>query len=201
MVRPNKTSININNTANLSYSNMRYRRANTVNASYFFTVNLAERKQRLLTDNIGILRNAIRMVKQNHPFTIETMVVLPEHLHAIFTLPEGDAAFAMRWALIKAAFSRNMPKTERISASRIAKRERGIWQRRYWEHQIKDELDMQQHIDYIHYNPVKHGYVTQASDWPYSSIHQYIKAGILPKDWGIGDDVTNQFGERNDNSK
>lgn len=107
-------------------------------------------------------------------------MILPDYLHTIWTLPENDADYPKRWSLIKATFSRALPKTERIGPSRIARRERGIWQRRYWEHQIRDDLDLQRHIDYIHYSPVKHGYVTQASDWPYSSLHRYIKAGILP---------------------
>lgn len=178
---------------------MQYRRANTANASYFFTVNLAVRKQTLLTENIDLLRQVIQKIKQQHPFKIDAIVILPEHLHTIWTLPENDADYPKRWSLIKANFSRNLPKTERINPSRIAKRERGIWQRRYWEHLIRDELDMQRHIEYIHYNPVKHGYVAQASDWPHSSIHRYIKAGILPNDWGVGENVMGQFGEPDDN--
>ena len=178
---------------------MQYRRANVANASYFFTVNLANRKQQLLTENLDNLRQVIQKIKQQHPFKIEAIVILPEHLHAIWTLPENDADYPKRWSLIKANFSRSLPKTERINPSRTAKRERGIWQRRYWEHQIRDDLDMQRHIDYIHYNPVKHGYVTQASDWPHSSIHRYIKAGLLPSHWGAGENVTGEFGESNDN--
>lgn len=108
---------------------------------------------------IAALRDIIRIVKRAHPFDIEAMVVLPEHLHAIWKLPEGDADYPMRWSLIKSGFSRGLEKTEFIRASRVSKRERGIWQRRYWEHQIRDELDFEKHADYIHYNPVKHGYV------------------------------------------
>ena len=117
---------------------MRYRRANTANATYFFTVNLAERNKSLLTENIDLLRTVMRKVKQRHPFIIEAMVILPDHLHALGTLPEGDANFAMRWSLFKSGFSRAISKTERINASRIGRRERGIWQRRYWEHQIRN---------------------------------------------------------------
>ena len=118
------------------------------------------------------------------------MVVLPEHLHTIWRLPAGDVDFPMRWSLLKAGFSRRINKGERLSPSRVAKRERGIWQRRYWEHQIRDETDLARHVDYIHYNPVKHGWVTRAVDWPHSTLHGYIERGIMSSDWGggIGDD-------------
>jgi putative transposase len=163
---------------------MRYRRAQTAGASYFFTVNLANRQSDLLVREIETLREAIRVVKHAHPFIIEAMVVLPEHLHAIWKLPEGDADYPMRWSLIKSGFSRGLEKTELIRASRLKKRERGIWQRRYWEHQIRDELDFEKHADYIHYNPVKHGYVKRPVDWPFSTFHRYVKTGVLPKHWG-----------------
>ena len=113
-------------------------------------------------------------------------MVLPDHLHAIWTLPEGDADFSTRWRLIKSNFSRDLPRSERISTSRAAKSERGIWQRRYWEHQIRDEEDLARHVDYIHFNPVKHGLVARARDWPHSSFHRLVAAGLLHPDWGIG---------------
>jgi putative transposase len=163
---------------------MRYRRAKTVGASYFFTVNLANRRSDLLVREIEALREAIRIVKHAHPFVIEAMVVLPEHLHAIWKLPEGDADYPMRWSLIKSGFSRRLEKTESIRASRLNKRERGVWQRRYWEHQIRDEWDFEKHVDYIHYNPVKHGYVKRPVDWPFSSLHRYVQSGVLPEHWG-----------------
>jgi putative transposase len=112
------------------------------------------------------------------------MVVLPDHLHAIFTLPLSDNDYSTRWALIKTGFSRQIPKTERINKSRKSKGERGIWQRRFWEHLIRDELDYENHVNYIHYNPVKHNYVDHSVDWPYSTIHRYISKGILKPDWG-----------------
>jgi putative transposase len=156
-------------------------------------VNLADRKSALLTEQIDVLRNVMRKIRLFHPFEILAMVVLPDHLHAIWELPQGDADFPLRWSLIKAAFSRAMPKTELIHQSRKLKRERGIWQRRYWEHQIRDDQDLQQHVDYIHFNPVKHGYVEKASDWPYSSIHREIERGNLTEDWGFLDvDRVNQ---------
>ena len=140
---------------------MQYRRNFAEGGCYFFTVNLAERKRYLLVEHIDALRAAIRIVRSRHPFQIDAMVVMPDHLHAVFTLPPGDADYPTRWTLIKAGFSRNIPKTEHISASRRSKGERGIWQRRFWEHTLQDENDFRRHIDYIHYNPVKHGYVAR----------------------------------------
>lgn len=163
---------------------MRYRRADVASGTYFFTVNLANREGDLLTRHIDVLREVMNKVKQAHPFVIEAMVVLPEHLHAIWRLPNDDVDFPMRWSLIKAGFSRRMDKTETIRTSRLAKRERGIWQRRYWEHCIRDEKDFERHVDYIHYNPVKHGYVSRAIDWPYSTFHKYVETGLLLSDWG-----------------
>ena len=136
---------------------MRYRRAYHAGATYFFTVNLADRSLRLLVDHIDALRDAVRHVRRDHPFNIIAWVVLPDHLHAIWQLPDGDADFSTRWALIKANFSRRVPTGERIRDSRRQKGERGIWQRRFWEHLIRDDRDLQIHVDYIHFNPVKHG--------------------------------------------
>jgi putative transposase len=166
---------------------MRYRRTDVAGATYFFTVNLAERHCTLLTDHIATLRTVMRGVKQRHPFHVHAMVILPDHLHCVWTLPEGDADYPLRWALIKAGFSRHIPETERRNSSRVDKGERGVWQRRYWEHMIRDERDYARHVDYIHYNPVKHGYVPRAAEWPYSSIHRYIVAGTLTRDWGVGE--------------
>jgi putative transposase len=153
---------------------MKYRRVRIEGGCYFFTVALADRKSDLLVANINALRAAVKMAKANHPFTIDAMVVLPDHLHALWTLPQGDCNYSMRWMLIKRYFSMSLPKTENIKMTRAYKRERGIWQRRFWEHTIRDERDFYNHIEYIHNNPVKHGYVSNAKDWPYSSIHQYV---------------------------
>ena len=128
---------------------MQYRRAFVPGGTFFFTVNLLERRKTLLTDNIDLLKQSFQHVKQSHPFNIDAIVILPDHLHAIWTLPPGDADFAKRWMLIKTAFSRSLPKYEIINQSRKSKRERGIWQRRYWEHLIRDDLDYQRHVDYI----------------------------------------------------
>ena len=161
-----------------------YRRPDTTGACWFFTVNLANRReQHLLIERIVLLRDVMWKVKRDHPFRIDAMVVLPEHLHAIWTLPPGDADFKTRWALIKAGFSRGIPRTEERSASRRSRDERGIWQRRYWEHQIRDEEDFRRHVDYIHWNPVKHGWVTRVVDWRWSTFHRYVDLGIYPPDW------------------
>lgn len=163
-----------------------YRRAEVPNGTYFFTVAIAERHRALLTDHIDDLRHAFRLARTARPFAIDAIVILPDHLHCLWILPPGDANFSVRWAHVKTAFSRRIPLGERRRASRIAKRERGIWQRRYWEHLIKDDDDLKRHIDYIHYNPVKHGYVTQAVDWRHSSFHRYVRSGVYPPDWGGG---------------
>lgn len=142
------------------------------------------------------LRASMNKVKHKLPFKLDAMVVLPEHLHALMTLPQNDHDFATRWMLIKSGFSRQLPKQERISRSRQTKGERGIWQRRYWEHLIRDENDFARHVDYIHYNPVKHGHVTAAVDWPYSTIHQHIEQGMMDAGWGYGQaDDGAEFGE------
>ena len=174
-----------------------YRRNFVAGGSFFFTVNLAERRLRLLTDNIDELRAAFRETRRDHPFEVAAMVVLPDHLHTIWTLPEGDAEFSARWRLIKSAFSRGLAIDERISQSRVSKGERGIWQRRYWEHTIRDDNDFARHVDYIHINPVKHRLVKRVRDWPYSSFHRMVKLGLCPEDWA--GDVSNDggaFGER-----
>jgi putative transposase len=174
-----------------------YRRNFLAGGRFFFTVNLADRRLRLLTDHIEKLRTAFRDTRRHHPFATAAMVVLPDHLHTIWTLPEGDADFSTRWRLIKSAFSRNLTSDERISWSRATKGERGIWQRRYWEHTIRDDNDFARHVDYIHINPVKHRLVTRVRDWPYSSFHRMVKLGVYPEDWA-GDALNDggTYGER-----
>ena len=154
-----------------------YRRYRLKGGCYFVTVALAERKGRLLTENIQESRTAFREVKQAHPFTMEAVVILADHLRCIWTLPEDDDDFSTRWRQIKAAFSRQLPKTERRSKSRVNKEERGIWQRRFWEHAIRDDAN------YRHHNPIKHGYVMRVADWRYSSFHRFVQLGIYPSDW------------------
>ncbi|HRF10638.1 MAG TPA: transposase [Candidatus Accumulibacter phosphatis] len=163
---------------------MDYHCANTPGGTCVFTVNLADRDSDTLVRHIETLRTAMTTVRKAHPFKLLAMVVLPEHLHAIWRLPAGDANFALRWSLIKSGFSRSLPRSEAISPSRQNKGERGIWQWRYWEHQIRHPTDLERHIDYIHYNPVKHGWVKQPTDWPHSTLHAYIERGIVVTDWG-----------------
>ena len=164
-----------------------YRRNFIPGGSYFFTVAMENRSGRLLTDNIELFRRAVSDVKRELPFDLVAMVVLPEHLHCVWTLPEGDADYPTRWKKIKAGFSRGLPKGERCSASRVAKGERGIWQRRFWEHTLRNDDDLRRHVDYIHYNPVKHGHVRYVKDWPYSTFHRYVQRGVYPVDWAGGE--------------
>ncbi len=175
---------------------MQYRRSRTHGGTFFFTTNLANRRSRYLVENVDVLRQVIRKVKINYPFRILAMVVLPDHLHTLWQLPDGESNYPERWALIKSGFSRTLSKTEPINESRRLKRERGFWQRRYWEHQIRDENDLARHVDYIHYNPVKHGYVSNPVDWPYSSIHWYIRQNIVSESWaGNNCEADGEFGE------
>jgi putative transposase len=174
-----------------------YRRNFVSGGVLFFTVNLAERRSWLLAEHIDLLRTAFRETRLRHPFTIEAVVVLPDHLHAIWELPEGDADFATLWRLIKSSFSRALPRSEWVSNSRRQKGERGVWQRRYWEHTIRDETDLARHINYIHFNPVKHGHVTRVRDWPHSSFHRMVRLGIYPEDWaGDTGKFDGAYGER-----
>jgi len=173
-----------------------YRRLRVPGSSYFFTVNLADRRSDLLVRNIADLRHAVACTWARHPFTIDACVVLPDHLHAIWTLPEGDHDFSTRWATIKRLFSWEQPGAERRSASRRAKRERGIWQRRFWEHMIRDDDDFQTHVDYVHYNPVKHGLVTTPADWPYSTYRRALARAEVPAAWAETPASDEDFGER-----
>ena len=162
-----------------------YRRAWQAGGTYFFTVNLLQRTGNdLLTRQVALLREVVRAVRRGHPFTIHGWVVLPDHLHCVIELPAGDADFALRWRLIKAGFSKGVPAREWRSGVRRRRGERGIWQRRYWEHLIVDEADYRAHMDYVHINPVKHGLVAGVADWPYSTFHHLVARGVYPADWG-----------------
>ncbi|TMJ48030.1 MAG: transposase [Alphaproteobacteria bacterium] len=171
------------------------RRAKAQGSVFFFTVVLADRSSLLLADQIDRLRQVYRSVQNGRPFETIAICILPDHIHAVWALPEDDADFSTRWSLIKSGFSRGLDAQKR-SASKIMKREKGIWQRRYWEHAIRDEADLERHIDYIHFNPVKHGHVTRVVDWPHSSFHRFVQRGELAIDWG-GDmkDIQGAFGE------
>ncbi|MEM9796309.1 MAG: transposase [Pseudomonadota bacterium] len=151
--------------------------------SYFFTVNLARRGGDLLTQRIDALRAAYAVTMRSMPVRCDAMVVLPDHLHAVWTLPPGDSAYSERWRKLKHRFSRAVDVEVGRSASKHAKRERGIWQRRFWEHTIRDETDRIAHMRYVWMNPVKHGYVARPTDWTFSSIHGAIRAGHLQADW------------------
>ncbi|MBY0266428.1 MAG: transposase [Burkholderiales bacterium] len=173
-----------------------YRRNRIPGGTYFFTVNLLDRRRRLLVEHVDELRAAVRGVRNRQPFHIDAWVVLPEHLHCLWTLPPGDADYSKRWKAIKTAFAKVVPREEPLSEVRRARHERGIWQRRFWEHTIRDERDYAAHMDYIHFNPVKHGWVERVVDWPYSSFHRLVRAGVYSLDWGGGDEVEGVFGER-----
>jgi putative transposase len=161
-----------------------YRRCRIPGGCYFFTVNLLQRRgNTLLTDRIDLLRDAVRRVRRNRPFTIDAWVVLPDHLHAVWTLPPGDDDFSTRWRLIKTFFVRGLSATERLSRVRRENGERGIWQRRFWEHAIRTDADYRAHMDYVHFNPVKHGLVRAPAEWPYSTFRSCVRRGLYPLEW------------------
>jgi putative transposase len=139
-----------------------------------------------------LLKKTFKAVQTRHPFTIDAIVLLPDHLHCLWTLPPGDSDFSTRWMLIKSTFTRTCydPLQTERRQSEILKREQNLWQRRFWEHQIRDDEDMIRHADYIHYNPVKHGLVGSPHAWEYSSLHRCVREGIYPPDWGVSQPVT-----------
>ncbi|MFZ2447891.1 MAG: transposase [Syntrophobacteraceae bacterium] len=165
---------------------MQCRRACINGGTLFFTVVTHGRQHIFSTPvNVDLLRKSFRQVMAAHPFEIDAIVILPDHLHCIWTLPKEDADFSTRWRLIKRFFSKSCSTecgTEK-TASRLKKGERGIWQRRFWEHVIRDETDFARHVEYIHYNPVKHGIVNAPKDWAYSSFHRYVRKGIYDVNW------------------
>jgi REP-associated tyrosine transposase len=173
-----------------------YRRAWHPGGTYFFTVNLLHRNGNdLLIRHIELLREAVSSIQRRHPFSIHGWVVLPEHMHCIIELPLDDDDYAKRWRLIKTAFSRALPHTETLSQVRAKRGERGIWQRRYWEHLIRDDRDYRAHMDYIHINPVKHGLVRRVADWPYSTFHRLVTEGVYPGNWGGGNEGALRYGD------
>lgn len=178
-----------------------YRRANIPGATYFFTVT-THRRQPLLTDPRcrESLRNTIKLVQLEMPFEIAAWVLMPDHLHTVWQLPPNDKDFSLRWSLIKQHVTRDcaawLPQ-QNLSPSREKRGEGALWQRRFWEHLIRDETDFSRHLNYIHYNPVKHGYVSNVADWPYSTFHRYVKQGVYPENWGgaVQASDANSFGE------
>ncbi len=195
---------------------VRYRRNFIAGGTYFFTVTLADRTSSALVDDVSALRMAFRIARHERPFTVDAIVILPEHLHAIWTLPSGDSDFSGRWRRIKAHFTHRLAAagtgptpsppmsglpdigalTAEVGYSRL-RGEYALWQRRFWEHTIRNDKDFVRHVDYVHFNPVKHALVSWACDWPYSSFHVYVRRGLLPADWaGDVDEARMDFGER-----
>lgn len=163
-----------------------YIRDKTKGGTYFLTMTLSNRKSELLTKHVNEFRYAYRLTKQNHNFELNAMVLLPDHIHMLITLAEDSDNYAVIIASIKTHFSRQIKKSasETVTLSRMRSRERGVWQRRFWEHRIRDELDYQRHMDYIHYNAVKHGYVACPIDWSYSTFQKCVEDGFYLSDWG-----------------
>jgi putative transposase len=159
-----------------------YRHNRVAGGTYFFTVTLRDRTSTLLVDCIDQLRAAFRETKRARPFHIEAMVVLPEHMHAIWTLPQDDDDYSGRWRAIKARFTRSLAESG-LGIRRNPKGEYNLWQRRFWEHTLRDEVDLRRHVEYVHFNPVNHGRARRVRDWPYSTFHRYVRAGMYPLDW------------------
>ncbi|PYC28421.1 transposase [Aquipseudomonas alcaligenes] len=172
-----------------------YRRARIEGACYFLTLALQDRTQDCLVRHSDELRDAIRQTICERPFQIPATVVLPDHLHLMMQLPKGDADFSCRVRRLKSLFVRAL----RDKGFPVALNEQGeanVWQRRFWEHLIRDEVDFAVHVDYIHSNPLKHGLVSRVCDWPFSSFHRYVARGLLPVDWcGNGDGLIARAGE------
>jgi putative transposase len=174
---------------------VRYRRNFIPGGTYFFTVTLADRRSTALVDHIVGLRSAFRAARRARPFAIDAIVILPDHLHAILTLPSNDADFPSRLRRIKGHFSSALIEAG-LDLRRWPNGDLALWQRRFWEHTIRDDNDFARHVDYVHFNPIKHGLVRLVRDWPYSSFHRYVRKGLLPEDWA-GDISENEadFGE------
>jgi putative transposase len=156
-----------------------YRRHYLPGGCYFFTVVTYERRPLFKDEErVTLLRSAMRDVMSRRPFEIQAMVVLPDHLHTVWRLPDGDDDYSRRWRDIKHHVSRQ------IDTPLTPRREKSVWQRRFWEHAIRNEDDWKRHLDYVHFNPVKHGLVSRARDWPYSSFRRAVEKGWYAPDWG-----------------
>jgi putative transposase len=160
-----------------------YRRSRIPNAPYFLTATLLDRGSRLLLDHLDELRAAFRCAAFGHPFRIDALVVLPDHFHLLCTLPEADSDFSTRVQILKRRFTFGLMKRG-VPIRHNDRREADVWQRRFWEHTIRDDEDFARHVAYIHYNPVKHGLVGAVREWPHSSFHRYVARGLLTEDWG-----------------
>ena len=210
-----------------------YRRADIPGGTYFFTLVSYRRQKILCNENIRIaLRDAIVTTRTKLPFTIDAWVLMPDHLHTIWTLPENDNAYSVRWSMIKRLVTQRVAGDDgahgapyglssdggngvidvgcavrtgvdsnahgscEVSASRLKRREGNIWQRRFWEHQVRDQDDLNRCLDYLHGNPLKHGHVVRVVDWPYSTFHRFVREGLYPEGWGGGEvDDGSVFGE------
>ena len=168
---------------------MRYRRSTTAGGTYFFTVVTDNRRPWFSdTTNVELLTSAVASTRQRRPFELDAYVVLPDHLHMIWTLPERDADFATRWRLIKERFTKQIVKRQVPVSTGPARRARGeqaVWQRRYWEHLIRDDRDFQNHVDYVHHNPVRHGLVSAPADWLHSSFSDWVARGVYQARWTL----------------
>lgn len=174
----------------------RYRRNYLAGGTFFFTVKLADPKSRLLVEHIDLLREAYASVQKRYPFETVAICVMPNHLHAIWTLPDGDSDYSLRWRLIKTGFSNHFSASSALSASKQRRHEKGIWQRRFYEHTVHNDADLQRCVDYVHFNPVKHGFAASVKDWPFSSFHRFVRDGLLPPDWGgTHETLVMNFGE------
>ncbi|MFO0794513.1 MAG: transposase [Candidatus Brocadiaceae bacterium] len=171
---------------------MQYRRSKAQGATFFFTLVTFQRNKILCyEENVALIKESFQYIIRQHPFRIRAFILLPEHIHCIWTLPENDNNYSVRWSLIKGYFSRHCNgKYKGVqTASMFSKSEQAVWQRRFWEHQIRNADDFIKHVEYIHYNPVKHKLVNSPRDWPYSSFHRYVKQGIYDGDWGEGREI------------
>lgn len=174
-----------------------YRRKFIKGGTWFFTINLLDRKSNLLIEHFDDFIKALKSIKQNHPFRLDALTVLPEHFHMIMSLPETEADFSTRIRLIKGQFSRQIPnKDHNKSLSRTIRGERTIWQRRFWEHQIRNQEDYNRHIEYCYINPVKHGHVSRVKDWQYSTFHRDVQRGLFDDNWAGDVSFDDGFGER-----
>lgn len=174
----------------------RYRRNYIRGGTFFFTVKLADPKSRLLIEHIDLLREAYAFVQKRYPFETIAICVMPNHLHAVWALPDGDSDYSLRWRLIKTRFSHHFAASDILSASKRRRHEKGIWQRRFYEHTVRDDVDLRSVVDYVHFNPVKHSFAANVKDWPFSSFHRFVRDGLLPPDWGgTHETLVMNFGE------
>jgi len=170
---------------------VQYRRNFQPGGTYFFTLVTADRHHLFANpDAIALLQTVVREVKTERPFRSEAWVILPDHLHMIWTLPPRDADYSGRWSKIKSQFTRRWLASggaeREVSIGKQRDRRRGVWQPKFYEHTIDSDDEFIEHVEYVHYNPIKHGYVTRPIDWLHSSFHAYVKRGVYPPTWACG---------------